>query len=1278
MPARSKPTWKKHLAKLKVDLASESKETREGKDFIPQATFHKHVTKEIVEQCLTDSTKGLLRSIYPRARIIFATLALSSKSSQFHTSLQELIELNITDADLPIEVKKENGVYYAWTIVAGDPNKIAKPFGSVFHGWSWDKVKNFSDQQWMFLAPVFSPGSNKFVHYLHCRQPLPFTEVGNEYSSGHFGDVRKAFLDPEHQEGFEWWSEMGMDSRLWIAVKEYKNGEGVDVAKRAWEGEAKVCEQMPTDEYLVPRIAAVAQADRYYLLLPWADGGDLLSFWREQPTPTFNGSNTMEMLKQFRGLATATRNMHSASGMSMALKSVTTTGALSTPTINEPGVSINGEPSQAAGSHWRHGDMKPENILRFKIKGRWLGNLKMADFGLAKSHSQNTDHRGFPTEATHGTLQYEAPEVSTSGLAPRSRLYDIWSLGCVLLETVIWFLYGFEQLELFWDTPIMKGKGTLYYTTTGSTAEVSEVASSWMRHILEHDPECNAPGGSALRDLLLLVQEKLLVVAIANGHENTAVPQRRTDATGLRDALRAIVSKAEADPGYLCTGRSRANTTITTITTGLAHLRQSAGSSSAGLLAPPSLDTANKRLKLDVSRKDAIGMQGVSLQAARHQQSVCEPPPRSDSRDAMTNGEVSFTSRVSTKYLNQNGWSIHTDDQFAREVHDVLKVNGVDEPPAPSTRLCERCKDFDFPGFGRIEDTLDALEIRSSRCELCELMLKAMTSSSCVDSKQLPFVLRLVDSGLVLGEGKACHRILEACKWPLMETCDATPYLRLGLPRRLRSDDPAHWVILGQWLKECDLHHPQCLPVPGHSSLALVQRPTRVIDVRAETEHHLQLVETGNLLLQSTHESRYVALSYAWGDESHKRFLATPANYEKLKSGMVNTDLPKTFQDAIKVTRELGIRYLWIDGLCILQGPGGDFETEAERMEVVFSNAYCVLAASRATGSSDGFLGERHDYRMVPISRLGGAHVYLYEPIDDFQHDVLDGHLNKRGWVLQERALARRTIFFTGTQTYWQCGSGVRCETMTRIENKEAAFLGDPNFPKVAEDGSKGAQIHLYELLYRTYSTLAFMKAVDRPVGIAGLESRLIRAFGTSGGFGVFEKYLHRGIMWQRASSEIQKISFPQAVGEVPSWSWMAYQGPIEYVAIPFKSVEWEYNDVRSPWTPQPESTGARHSTRTRSSAHLTVVPRMFKPSGSTSSEECLVFDHGSVEPGPGIRCVIIGRQRHHPDSSAARRHYILLIRQRPRSELYERVGVGWLPGSSITFDGSGQLVQVS
>ncbi|KAK3648109.1 hypothetical protein LTR56_002587 [Elasticomyces elasticus] len=1090
MPPPSDTSAKLHLGKLQNELLIISRDNYEGRHFIPKTTLSKLLTEEVVERCLNTDTRSLLKTVCNSARNVFATLALSSNTpGHFHSTLQELIALRFTDADLPIKLMQGQGAYYAVTIETGDPDRVPKRFGPTFHDWSMKEVQDFCDAQWRFLAPVFT-SKKKFVHYLDCKQPLPFTKLDKVSGDGHFADVRKAFLHPEHQEGFAWWCEADTNSQLSIAVKEYKITAGTDVAKRAWEGEARVCEQMPRHKHIVERIAAVAQADRYYLLMAWADGGDLKSFWQNNPAPIVSGEQTMEILEQFLGLASATFDMHTnkrGNSLRAANDSTMQTGGHSTPIIAGLVVDLDdGELDQTASSHWRHGDLKSENILRFTDGKSWLGILKMADLGLAKSHNQNTAHRQDETSTEYATTQYEAPEAKTHPSAPRSRLYDIWSVGCILLETVIWYLYGFERLEHFGRTGISTFNDTLYYTTTDSSARVSDVASFWIGHILDHDPECKVPGSTALGDLLRLVQQKLLVVAISDKPESV-LQERRIDAGALCEALKAIVSKAKADPKYLCTGINRAG-----IPAPDRSIRQTAGA----LLSP---GTANKRPKLDLPRQ-----------------------------------------------LDQNEWSIYADDQFARGVHDVLKAKPADEPPMPPTRLCERCKAFDFHGLARIEDTMVALESRASRCGLCDIISRAMKSRSSIDVNQTSFMLRLVKSGLVLGEGKARQRILEACKWPMVETHDTTPHVRLGLPRRLRSDNTAHPVILRQWLKECDLHHPQCLPIPGHSSLTLTQRPTRVIDVGTQGGTHVQLLETNYLPLQTSDESRYVALSYAWGDNSHSRFLATAANYDVLKRGISTTDLPKTFKDAIIVTRELGIRYLWIDGLCILQGPGGDFDTEAERMEVVFSNAYCVIAASRATGTSDGFLGERHDHRVVAIPRLGGAQVYLFEPIDDFQHDVIDGHLNKRGWVLQERALARRTIFFTGSQTYWQCGHGVRCETMTRLENKEAAFLGDPNFPKVAEDGSKGAQIHLYELLYRNYSTLAFMNAIDRPIGIAGLESRLVRAFGTDGGFGIFEKYLHRGIMWQRASSEVQRISFSRAVDEVPSWSWMAYQGTID------------------------------------------------------------------------------------------------------------------------------------
>jgi len=104
-------------------------------------------------------------------------------------------------------------------------------------------------------------------------------------------------------------------------------------------------------------------------------------------------------------------------------------------------------------------------------------------------------------------------------------------------------------------------------------------------------------------------------------------------------------------------------------------------------------------------------------------------------------------------------------------------------------------------------------------------------------------------------------------------------------------------------------------------------------------------------------------------------------------------------------------------------------------MEDVFSSAYCVIAASSARGQREGFLKGRKERQYLQLdggdAKKGGLYVCRF--IDNFDEHVLNSPLSKRGWVLQERALARRTIYFTDWQAYWECGNGVRCETMTKI-----------------------------------------------------------------------------------------------------------------------------------------------------------------------------------------------------------------------------------------------------
>ncbi|KAF4857087.1 hypothetical protein CGCSCA4_v000201 [Colletotrichum siamense] len=246
--------------------------------------------------------------------------------------------------------------------------------------------------------------------------------------------------------------------------------------------------------------------------------------------------------------------------------------------------------------------------------------------------------------------------------------------------------------------------------------------------------------------------------------------------------------------------------------------------------------------------------------------------------------------------------------------------------------------------------------------------------------------------------------------------------LQIGYPELSPTRNEVHFEIIRQWIKDCDNN-------PAHAKCRLVETPTlpdRLLDVQGLK---IRLVETKDL------RDQYLALSHPWGkSKEHIHFCTYTRNIEDRKKGIDWEELPRTFKDAITITRKLGFRYLWIDSLCIVQGPDGDFDQQSKHMPKIFNFAYCVLAASRATGQHDGFLGERLGRDYITFKRGEEDMYHICEEIDDFQADVIDGSLNQRGWVLQERALARRTVYFTEKQTYWECGAGIRCETFTKLK----------------------------------------------------------------------------------------------------------------------------------------------------------------------------------------------------------------------------------------------------
>jgi hypothetical protein len=211
--------------------------------------------------------------------------------------------------------------------------------------------------------------------------------------------------------------------------------------------------------------------------------------------------------------------------------------------------------------------------------------------------------------------------------------------------------------------------------------------------------------------------------------------------------------------------------------------------------------------------------------------------------------------------------------------------------------------------------------------------------------------------------------------------------------------------------------------------LPLTQLPTRLIDVRGAHPLHVHLHEVDS----STPKSPYTTLSHCWGDLDIMQLRKD--NLAQMIEEIEVSQLPKTFQDAITITRRLEIPFLWIDSLCIIQDSKDDWARESSMMATVYQNSYCNIAATAAPDGSTGCFMERNPFLAQPcrVSVLTSysdawlkSGAYEIAPLDLWWRYMDQAPLNLRGWVVQERLLAPRVIHFGKHQIFWECHELVR------------------------------------------------------------------------------------------------------------------------------------------------------------------------------------------------------------------------------------------------------------
>ena len=164
-----------------------------------------------------------------------------------------------------------------------------------------------------------------------------------------------------------------------------------------------------------------------------------------------------------------------------------------------------------------------------------------------------------------------------------------------------------------------------------------------------------------------------------------------------------------------------------------------------------------------------------------------------------------------------------------------------------------------------------------------------------------------------------------------------SPFIPLGFPILPTPPTPAVYTTLQCWLDDCDGGHGEA-KLDCMSPRRWKTRPTRLLDVGFSVAGPLRIVETNAIPEPMRSKLKYFALSHPWGKDtnSNRHYMSTVDNISRHMNVITDDELPRNFRDAVIITRALGVRYLWIDALCILQktpNDPGDFQKEAGLME---------------------------------------------------------------------------------------------------------------------------------------------------------------------------------------------------------------------------------------------------------------------------------------------------------------------------------------------------------
>jgi hypothetical protein len=258
-----------------------------------------------------------------------------------------------------------------------------------------------------------------------------------------------------------------------------------------------------------------------------------------------------------------------------------------------------------------------------------------------------------------------------------------------------------------------------------------------------------------------------------------------------------------------------------------------------------------------------------------------------------------------------------------------------------------------------------------------------------------------------------------------------------------------------EWLQTCQKSHKEC---SWSIQPPLPRIPTRVLEIKLEED-------ILSLNLHATHgyeEAEYGCLSYAWGGP--QPMMLSTSTLQSFQAGIRFDELLPALQGAIRMTKDLGFCYLWIDALCILQDSDQDKGRELTRMQTYYRNSTLCLQPIglrsvhetflKCTPSTSSEAAQPHSFQEYDLDHVRVLDLYSSKghmdrvvlEIDPKVYHEPDEPLNQREWVLQERILSPRVLVLPSVGgLIWQC------DELQTFEGKIYSFAGNVHCSRLSD-----------------------------------------------------------------------------------------------------------------------------------------------------------------------------------------------------------------------------------